>query len=125
MLEKNYFYALSWLISETGKLKDEGLKFFAITEALQQTEGMSHDDALDQSFAAATGTPETAGLAPHECLIMMQELEKEFRITGADLVEVAPFVHFPGESAAMEQTLDSAQMIAGYLLEALKRSRRD
>lgn len=50
MLEKNYFYALSWLISETGKLKDEGLKFFAITEALQQTEGMSHDDGLHKSF---------------------------------------------------------------------------
>ena len=50
MLEKNYFFALSWLISETGKLKDEGLQFFAITEALQQTEGMSHDDGLGKSF---------------------------------------------------------------------------
>lgn len=50
MLEKNYFYALSWLIAETGKLKDEGLQFFAVTEALQQTEGLSHDDGLKKSF---------------------------------------------------------------------------
>lgn len=50
MLDKNYFYALSWLIAETGKLKDEGLQFFAVTEALQQTEGLSHDDGLKKSF---------------------------------------------------------------------------
>jgi hypothetical protein len=50
LLEKNYFYALSWLIAETGKLKDEGLQFFAITEALQQTEGMDHDTSLHKTF---------------------------------------------------------------------------
>ena len=50
MLDKNYFYALSWMISETGKLKDEGLQFFAIAEALQQTEGMSHDDGINKSL---------------------------------------------------------------------------
>jgi hypothetical protein len=50
LLEKNYFYALSWMIAETGKLKDEGLQFFAITEALQQTEGMSHGKSFQRSF---------------------------------------------------------------------------
>ncbi len=50
MLEKNYFYALSWVISETGKLKDEGLQFFAVAEALQQTEGINHEEALHRSF---------------------------------------------------------------------------
>jgi hypothetical protein len=50
LLEKNYFFALSWVIAETGKLKDDGLQFFAVTEALQQTEGLNHHDALNKSF---------------------------------------------------------------------------
>ena len=50
MMDKNYFYALSWMIAETGKLKDEGLQFFVIAEALQQTEGMRAEDANNKSF---------------------------------------------------------------------------
>lgn len=50
MLEKNYFLSLSWLISETGKLKDEGLQLFAVSEALQQTEGLNQKDAWIKSF---------------------------------------------------------------------------
>jgi hypothetical protein len=50
LLEKNYFFDLSWVIAETGKLKDDGLQFFAVTEALQQTEGLNHHDALNKSF---------------------------------------------------------------------------
>ncbi len=51
MLEKNNFLGLSWLISETGKIKDEGLQVFALTEALQQTEGLSHDEAWTRAFS--------------------------------------------------------------------------
>lgn len=50
LLEKNYFYALSWLIAELGKLKDEGLQYFAAAEALQQTAGFNHEDAFTKSF---------------------------------------------------------------------------
>lgn len=50
MMDKNYFYALSWMIAETGKLKDDGLQFFAVAEALQQTEGMRAEDAKNKSF---------------------------------------------------------------------------
>ncbi|MBC7933773.1 MAG: hypothetical protein H7Y86_00245 [Rhizobacter sp.] len=50
LLEKNYFYALSWVISALGKIKDEGLQYFAVAEALQQTAGFNHDDALIKSF---------------------------------------------------------------------------
>lgn len=35
---KNNFFALSWMISELGKLKDEGLKIYALSEALKVTE---------------------------------------------------------------------------------------
>lgn len=40
LLERNYFLALSWIISKLGKLKDEGLEIFALTEALQVTENI-------------------------------------------------------------------------------------
>lgn len=33
-LEKNYFYALSWMIAELGKLKDNGLKIDVLKESL-------------------------------------------------------------------------------------------
>lgn len=45
LLEKNYFYALSWMINELGKIKDEGLKYFAATEAYQQIEGLNAKEA--------------------------------------------------------------------------------
>ena len=50
LLEKNYFLALSWMIAELGKLKDSGLKIIAVTEALQQTEGLQHDEAQQKAF---------------------------------------------------------------------------
>lgn len=50
LLEKNYFYALSWLIAELGKIKDEGLQYFAAAEALEQTAGFSKEIAFEKSF---------------------------------------------------------------------------
>ena len=49
LLNENYFYALSWLIAELGKLKDTGLKIIAIKEALQQTTGVLPEEALNQT----------------------------------------------------------------------------
>ncbi len=40
LLEKSNFLALSWLISALGRLKDNGLRYYALTEALEQTELM-------------------------------------------------------------------------------------
>lgn len=47
-------------------------------------------DALDAKFASATGTPEVDGLQPHEVFYIMEKVFKEFPLTSADLVEVAP-----------------------------------
>ena len=49
LLNENYFYALSWLIAELGKLKDTGLKIIAIKEALQQSSGVLPQEALGQT----------------------------------------------------------------------------
>jgi agmatinase len=46
-------------------------------------------DVLDPAFAPATGTPEVAGLLPHEAIAFLRALRGQ-AFTGFDLVEVAP-----------------------------------
>ncbi len=41
LLNQAYFYALSWMIAALGTIKDDGLRFIAVKEALQQTEGLT------------------------------------------------------------------------------------
>jgi hypothetical protein len=50
MLEQNYFYSLSWMIAELGKIKDEGLNVVAIKEALQQTSNLADVEALKKTY---------------------------------------------------------------------------
>ena len=49
LMEQNYFYALSWMIAQLGKLKDSGLRLIAIREALQQLSSVSDVDALKKA----------------------------------------------------------------------------
>ena len=58
LLEKNYFLALSWMIAELGKLKDNGLRILVTAEAFQQTEGLSQPDALSKAFDIFGGDKE-------------------------------------------------------------------
>ena len=46
-------------------------------------------DVIDPAFAPATGTPEVAGLFPHEALALIRSLAG-MRFIGFDVVEVAP-----------------------------------
>ena len=46
----DYFYALSWLIAELGKLKDNGLKIVVLKEAVQSLNKISDGDAEQQSL---------------------------------------------------------------------------
>ncbi len=77
-------------------------------------------DALDEKYAAATGTPEKGGLLPSDCAAIIRLLAKEFRITGADLMEVAPFV-LPEGVAERDQksSLTVAGDMARLLLDVL------
>jgi hypothetical protein len=50
LLNKQYFYALSWMIAELGKLKDSGLGIIAIKEALQQTTPISDTVAYAKAY---------------------------------------------------------------------------
>jgi agmatinase len=77
-------------------------------------------DALDEKFASATGTPEPDGMKPYECVSMIRKIASEFKVTGADLVEVAPFVLPPNASVQdQKQTLTTAAIIGRVLLEAM------
>ncbi len=50
LLNKNYFFALSWMIDALGKLKDEGLTIIAIKEALLQTEKLTEANAEKKAY---------------------------------------------------------------------------
>ncbi len=79
-------------------------------------------DALDAKYASATGTPEQNGLAPHECIQLIEAISKECKITGSDVVEVAPFVASTMTtpmSPEPDTTLQSAAIIANKLLEVM------
>jgi agmatinase len=57
-------------------------------------------DVIDPAFAPATGTPEVAGLLPHEALILLRSLAG-MPFVGYDVVEVAPVYDGPGQTTAM------------------------
>jgi agmatinase len=75
-------------------------------------------DAIDADEAAATGTPEPNGLQTDFCIDIIERLSAAIPITGADLVEVAPFVRHP--DFLSNDTLKSAEKVAYALLQALK-----
>jgi agmatinase len=57
-------------------------------------------DLIDPAFAPATGTPEVAGLFPHEVLALMRSLAG-MSLAGFDLVEVSPPYDDPGQTTAV------------------------
>src|SRR3954468_10612327 len=57
-------------------------------------------DVIDPAFAPATGTPEVAGLLPHEALGFIRALAG-MRFSGFDVVEVAPPYDNAGQVTAL------------------------
>lgn len=77
-------------------------------------------DCLDQEYAGATGTPEPHGLSPHEPMVIMQTLFENFKITGADMVEIAPMVKAPQiKQIEPETTLLVASALSVFLIQAM------
>lgn len=78
-------------------------------------------DALDEKYASATGTPEKEGLLPTDCAAIVRMLASDFKITGADLMEVAPYVIPEGvELRDQQSSLTVAGDMARALLDVLK-----
>ena len=77
-------------------------------------------DCLDQEYAGATGTPEAGGLSPHEPMVIMQTLFENFKITGSDIVEIAPQVKAANiKQIEPETTLLVASSLATFLIQAM------
>ncbi|AYM88552.1 arginase family protein [Pseudoalteromonas agarivorans] len=79
-------------------------------------------DALDAEFASATGTPEENGLTPQRALDILQAIADEFPITGADMMEIAPFTDssLVGQ-ASSETTLREGAKISAFLISAMNK----
>lgn len=76
-------------------------------------------DALDISYASATGTPESGGMAPHEAKMFLDIVGKHCKVTGADMVEIAPFVAIDHNPQGQWSTLQSASLLSHRLTELL------
>ncbi len=77
-------------------------------------------DCLDATYAGATGTPEFDGLSPHEPMVIMHALLENFKITGSDIVEIAPMVKASNiKQVEPETTLLVASSLATFLIQAM------
>ena len=76
-------------------------------------------DALDIKYASATGTPEPEGLIPTDCAAIISMLSQDFKITGADMMEVAPYVALEGFN---ESDRTSSLVVAGDISKILLNS---
>src|SRR5690606_31763388 len=76
-------------------------------------------DALDSEYASATGTPEAGGLAPHEAKIFIDCVAQHCKVTGADMMEVAPFVSADQNTQGQYTTLENAALISRALTDAM------
>ena len=74
-------------------------------------------DVIDPAFAPATGTPEVAGLLPHEALPLLRSLAGT-SFVGFDLVEVAPPYDGPGQTTSMLAANIVWEMLALRLVSA-------
>ncbi|MEP7106807.1 MAG: hypothetical protein ABI760_02475 [Ferruginibacter sp.] len=87
-LEQDYFYALSWIIAELGKLKDKGLHIIAIKEALQQTSSITDEEAFKKTYQMLGNQepklPELLDNAGKICKIYFKEQNLENLVMGTN-----------------------------------------
>ncbi|MBS0358724.1 MAG: arginase family protein [Proteobacteria bacterium] len=75
-------------------------------------------DCLDVKYAFATGTPEPNGLTPRQAIQLIRSLAKVFPVTGADMMEVAPFI----KPFYSPRTTRHTAVVAADICEVLLRS---
>lgn len=77
-------------------------------------------DAIDEVFACATGTPEPDGLHPDEAMKILETIAAKYPITGADMMELAPFTDSTGQGeAGVKKTFKVASDLSAFLLEQM------
>ncbi len=108
------------------EVREQGAEITANT-ILQQLQAANIDelyvsfdiDAIDECFAAATGTPEPEGIFPDEALTILTLLSKQYKIAAADMMEIAPFTHSGSDAKAAEKTLKVGADISAFLIKAM------
>jgi agmatinase len=79
-------------------------------------------DALDASIASATGTPEPDGLTLEHAMTILRALAAQYPITGADMMEIAPFTDSSGIGAASaKNTLHAGAEISAFLINEMNK----
>src|SRR5919107_789565 len=68
-------------------------------------------DVLDPAFAPGTGTPEVAGLLPHEALAFLRALAG-IAFVGYDVVEVSPQFDGPGQVTSLNAASVAYELLA-------------
>ena len=82
-------------------------------------------DAIDEEYASATGTPEKNGLSPEMPALILSPIFEHVKVSGADMVEVAPWIQrieerqIKGNTGAI-QTLLTASSISRFLIENME-----
>jgi len=77
-------------------------------------------DFVDPAFAPATGTPEVAGLLPHEAIAFLRALAG-VPLTGFDVVEVSPPYDGPGQVTALTGASIAYELLALAAVAAARR----
>jgi len=79
-------------------------------------------DAIDDSYASATGTPEPDGLMPEEAMQILRAIAAKYPITGADMMEIAPFTDSSGQGEiSRDKTLKVAGEISAFLINEMNK----
>ena len=114
------------------------LRHYLTTQRIEEVYITFDIDAMDEQLASATGTPEPDGLHLRHVYELLEAIPDECRVTGADLVEVAPWVsratqkaaHFDAHSGQSpshdafrgDSTLDTAGELCAALLALLNKN---
>jgi agmatinase len=79
-------------------------------------------DAIDSKYASATGTPEEDGLEPYQAVCILEALAGEFKITGADMVEIAPFLQTDSKNTnEPDSTLETGSLLSSLLIREMNK----
>ncbi|WP_196140462.1 arginase family protein [Aliikangiella sp. G2MR2-5] len=79
-------------------------------------------DGLDARYASATGTPEVDGLSPTDAHTIIDTIGQHFPITGADMVEIAPFVVTENADDEPRATLEAGAAISAQLIKLMNKN---
>lgn len=74
-------------------------------------------DCVDERYVSATGTPESGGMNPQDCIAMIEKIGGAFDVVAADMMEVAPFTC--ANPKRREQEPESTLAVAADISEAL------